>query len=276
MKIRTITAAILIAIAIPILVFSKYIVYPIALAIVAVLAVFELMRVMDIYKNYVISIPAYLVALILPLLSYYFTKESRLEYLLFVAALIFAYMLYVMCVAVFSRGSFPMTMAAEAFLVVTYVSVSFTSLSTVRYIEHGLICVMLAFLSAWGTDVMAYIGGSLFGKHKLIPEVSPKKTVEGSVCGIISAILVCILYGVIIEALTDINASYLSLAIIGCVLSVIAQLGDLAASLIKREHAIKDYGDLLPGHGGIMDRFDSILAVSTPLMAICILLPPFN
>ena len=276
MKIRTITGAILVAIAIPILIFSEYLIYPIVLAALAAVAVFELLRVMKTEKKYAASVPAYLIAIVLPLMSYYFTRDSRLEYLLFVSAVLFSYMLYLMCIAVFSHGSFRMSKAAEVFLAVTYVSASFTSLSTVRYIEHGLFSVMLAFVAAWCTDVMAYFGGSLFGKHKLIPDVSPKKTVEGAVSGIFGAVAACLIYGLLIELFTEVSANYLSLAIIGLILSFISQLGDLAASLIKREYGVKDYGSILPGHGGIMDRFDSVLAVSTPLMAICILLPPFN
>ncbi len=276
MKIRTITAAVLVAIAIPILVFSEYLIYPIALAILAAIAVFELLRVMGAEKKYLVSVPAYIISLLLPLMSYYFTRESRLEYLLFVSAALFTYMLYLMFTSVFSQGSFPISKAAEVFMSVTYVSVSFTSLATVRYVQCGLVCVMLAFVVAWCTDVMAYFGGSLFGKHKLIPSVSPKKTVEGAVSGVLGAIVACLIYGLLIELFTDVNANYISLAVIGLSLSFISQLGDLAASLIKREYGVKDYGSLLPGHGGIMDRFDSVLAVSTPLMAICILLPPFN
>ena len=123
---------------------------------------------------------------------------------------------------------------------------------------------------------MAYIVGSLIGRHKLIPDVSPKKTVEGAIGGVVFTILASLLYGFIIEKATgNVNADYIVLAAIGLILSVVSQIGDLVASLIKREHGVKDYSKLLPGHGGIMDRFDSILAVSTPLMVICIIFPPF-
>ena len=138
-----------------------------------------------------------------------------------------------------------------------------------------MFCFLLVFITAWVSDSMAYIVGSLIGKHKLIPEVSPKKTVEGAVGGVVFAIIGCLLYGLIIELLTDVEANYLSLSLIGLTLSVVSQLGDLIASLIKREYGVKDYSNLLPGHGGIMDRFDSVLAVSTPLMVMCLVIPPF-
>jgi len=276
MKVRTITAAIILAVAIPILIFSKYIVYPIALALVALAAVFELLRVIGAHREWIISVPAYIISLALPLSAYFVTESTRIIYLLSAAAVVFAYMLYLMCAAVFSHGRIAFSKIGEAFVAVTYIVISLSSLSTIRYMTHGMFCFLLVFLTAWGSDVMAYVVGSLMGKHKLIPEVSPKKTVEGAIGGILSAILACILYGYIIECLTDVCANYLSLSLIGLLLSVVSQIGDLIASLIKREYGVKDYGNLLPGHGGIMDRFDSVLAVSAPLMVICLVIPPFQ
>ena len=112
---------------------------------------------------------------------------------------------------------------------------------------------------------MAYFGGCLLGKHKLIPEVSPKKTVEGAVCGTIGAALIALLYGWIVSLLSDLEPSYLLLFISGILVSVLAQCGDLIMSLVKREHGIKDYGRLFPGHGGVLDRFDSVL-ISAPAL----------
>ena len=276
MKVRIITAAILVGIAVPIFLLSEYIIYPIAIALLSVFAVFELFRVMGVHKRLYASVPAYLIAFLLPILSYFFKAERIQLYIPIVCVVVFAFLLYVMMSAVFSKGKLPMSKAAEIFLAVTYVTVSFSSLSAIRYIGFGLISVMLTFISAWVSDVMAYIGGTLFGKHKLIPEVSPKKTVEGAISGVVSASVACLLYGLVIESLTSVKANYLSLAVCGLVLSTISQIGDLAASLIKREYSVKDYGNLLPGHGGIMDRFDSIIAVSAPLLGICILFPPFQ
>ena len=97
----------------------------------------------------------------------------------------------------------------------------------------------------------------------------------GKIGGIVFAVLGCMLYGFIVSKVAGLNARYLVLALLGFVLSIISQIGDLWASLIKREHGIKDYSRMLPGHGGVMDRFDSILAISTVLMAVCMVFPPF-
>ena len=123
--------------------------------------------------------------------------------------------------------------------------------------------------------MFAYLVGSAIGKHKLIPEISPKKTVEGAIGGIVFTALACLLYGFILEKFFALSVNYLFLAVIGVILSVVSQLGDLFASMIKREYGVKDYGNIFPGHGGIMDRFDSVLATSTILLILTIIFPPF-
>ena len=280
MKIRTITSAFILAVMVPVLIWSKYLIYPIVLAFFSLAAVFELLRVIGMHKHYAISIPAYVMAMALPVFTHdiFLDQDPRLQvnYMLVSVAVILGYMLYIMAIAVFSKGKIRFSKVAEVFLSVTYVVISFTSLCLLRYIPYGNLCFFLVFVSAWGTDVGAYFVGSLIGKHKLIPEVSPKKSVEGSIGGIIFAAICFVIYGFFIEKYTDYSANYVVLVIAALILSVISQIGDLIASLIKREYGIKDYGKILPGHGGIMDRFDSILAVSLPLCMICLWISPFN
>lgn len=278
MKIRTITSAIILAVTVPLIIFSQYLIYPIALALCSLLAVFEMLRVIGVEKKWIISVPVYVIAPILPLGSYLVNSVvEQLQYILCAVAIIFAYMLYAMSVAVFSKGRITVALVSEVFFTVSYVIMSFTSLCLVRYLHHGLFFLMLVFICAWMCDCAAYLVGSLVGKHKLIPEISPKKTVEGAIGGIVVTVLSCILYGYLVDVFTEnITPDYLVLGVIGLLLSIVAQLGDLIASLIKREHGVKDYGTLLPGHGGIMDRFDSILAISTILMIICVAFPPFK
>ena len=285
MRIRTVTSAIILAVMVPVLIFSVYLIYPIVLGLVAVMAVFELLRVIGVHKLWKISIPAYVMALALPILTHDIfldqNPEFQKNYMLFAVATVFAYMLYIMAIAVFSKGEIKFSKVAEVFLTVTYVVMSFTALCLLRYItdgtnDMGTFCFFLVFLAAWGTDVGAYLVGSLIGKHKLIPDVSPKKSVEGAVGGVVLAVICFVIYGAVVSHFTELQANYLLLVIIAVVLSVVSQIGDLIASLIKREYGIKDYGKLLPGHGGIMDRFDSILAVSLPLVMICLWASPFN
>lgn len=119
--------------------------------------------------------------------------------------------------------------------------------------EYGLL-VWLIFLTAFGTDVMAYFSGYLFGKHKLCPTISPKKTIEGSIGGTLGSVVLCGLFGYFVMPEILIHCM-----IIGVLGGIVSQFGDLTASIFKRKMGIKDYGALIPGHGGILDRFDSVL-----------------
>lgn len=142
-----------------------------------------------------------------------------------------------------------------------YVSFLISHIYLVREFTYGNFFVWLIFISAFGCDTGAYFTGMAFGKHKLIPTLSPKKTVEGAVGGVVIATLIAFVYGFLIEkyfSLEGVNTVALCI-ITGILGSMLSQIGDLSASAIKRYVGIKDYGNLIPGHGGILDRFDSVL-----------------
>ncbi len=278
MRQRTLTAIAIFMGTLATVLLSKYIVYSVVISLLALTAVFEVLKVVGVEKRFVIAFPAYLFAAAFPTLAYFVRVESIKDFLLILSAAMFVYLLLLMGTSVFSKGKVSFSRIAEVFSTTVYITVSFTSLSLIRYLDRdcGVFSVILVFIVAWICDVFAYAVGMLLGKHKLIPEISPKKTVEGSIGGIVFSALACVLYGLLLEAFVDgINVSYLSLALIGAILSVVSQLGDLIASSIKREYGVKDYGRIFPGHGGVMDRFDSVLAVSTILLIICMACPPF-
>lgn len=275
MKVRILTSIGMAVVGIPILIFSKYIIYPITISLLAFIAVFEMMRVIGVDKKYYISVPPYLMALLLPMFAYFYPKEYTVIFLLVTAGVFFAYLLYLFFTAVFMRGNLKYAEVCQVFASVTYVIMSFTSLSILRYMTGGIWNIVMLLVAAWGSDVFAYFTGMLFGKHKLIPEISPKKTVEGSIGGIVCATLIMLLYGFIVSKATSLTPNYIVLAVAGLLLSATSQIGDLVASLIKRENGVKDYGNIFPGHGGVMDRFDSVISITTVLMVICILFPPF-
>lgn len=133
-------------------------------------------------------------------------------------------------------------------------------------IAFGEWLAWMVYVSSWGSDTCAYAVGRLFGKHKLAPDLSPKKSVEGSIGGIIGSALIGVIFGLIMSNFTGKSENLIIIfAVIGGLGSVISQIGDLAASGIKRNYGIKDYGHLIPGHGGILDRYDSII-ITAPIV----------
>lgn len=276
MKTRTITALILTLICVPILLLSKYVVYPIFISLLSVVAIYEILNCLGLSKRFSLLIPATVFAAAMPVVTYYLGNEKIMNVAVICFIASFLLMLYYFTLAVLARGELKFTAVAAAYVLTNYVVISFTSLTALRYVTEGAFTFVLVFIGAWSCDTFAYLFGSRFGKHKLIPEISPKKSVEGSIAGIISAMLVFLLYGFIISKATELSVNYITLLVSGLFVSVISQIGDLIASLVKRECGIKDYGKIFPGHGGVMDRFDSILAVSTPLLLICLLFPPFS
>ena len=125
-------------------------------------------------------------------------------------------------------------------------------------IPNGKILIWFVFFISWGTDIFAWLIGSGFGKHKFT-KVSPNKSVEGCIGGICGGILVTLIYTVICNNLFSTNMNYSYVVVISILLSIISQIGDLAASSIKRYCEIKDYSNLIPGHGGALDRLDSVI-----------------
>lgn len=134
--------------------------------------------------------------------------------------------------------------------------------------EHGAYLVWFIFLCSWGSDTCAYAVGVLIGKHKMTPKLSPKKSVEGAVGGVAGAAALFVIYThFAVNRYTEASLPLLLTAALGAAGALVSMVGDLAASAIKRDHGIKDYGRLIPGHGGIMDRFDSVI-IAAPLIFI--------
>lgn len=159
-----------------------------------------------------------------------------------------------------------------AFFNVAYAPVMLSCIYLVRSLPYGEYSVWMIFISSWICDTFAYIVGMLIGKHKMVPGLSPKKSIEGAIGGVAGSALAGALYGYFIvePVITEQNIT-LAFVIISAVGAVISQVGDLAASAIKRDHEIKDYGKLIPGHGGVMDRFDSVI-FTAPMIYLLVLM----
>lgn len=155
---------------------------------------------------------------------------------------------------------------------VIYVAVMLSFIYQVRILEHGVFTVWLIFLCSWIADTFAYLTGVTMGKHKMTPVLSPKKSVEGAIGGIVGSVLLGLLYAWIVKPYADWAVNPIVVFPIICgVGAVISMIGDLAASAIKRNHDIKDYGKLIPGHGGVLDRFDSVIMTAPGIWLLMML-----
>lgn len=236
--------------------------------ILSLFGMYEFYKVIRNEKINPISIVGYILCII-----YYIILSNNLE---------FKYIMFIFTVAVFIMFCIPtlntkynfidisVTMLGFIYVAMFFSFIVLVNLKAVTISNHqiaiGKYFVWLIFIASWMCDTTAYYSGRYLGKggkHKLCPKVSPKKTVEGSLGGLIGSILSCLLFGYLINTyVRDINLLHINLvhyAVIGLLCGVFSQFGDLAASSIKRYVKVKDYSNLIPGHGGILDRFDSIL-----------------
>ena len=168
--------------------------------------------------------------------------------------------LAVMFVYVFHFPKYHADQVMTVFFCAFYPGMLFPFIYLTRELSWGKYLVWLIFISSWICDTCAYAVGIVIGKHKMVPKLSPKKSIEGAIGGVLGAAIVGGLYGyfVVEPVITEQNVTWV-FVLISAAGAVISQIGDLAASAIKRNHDIKDYGKLIPGHGGVMDRFDSVI-----------------
>ena len=150
-----------------------------------------------------------------------------------------------------------------------------SALVMLKCMENGKYLVVLAVLLAFITDGGAYFAGVFLGRHRGVTRVSPNKSLEGYIGGFLTGVVAALVYGAIVQAATGLEVSFVSLGLCGLLGALATELGDLAFSLIKRQYGVKDYGHLLPGHGGMLDRFDSMIFCAPVVLFIVLLLPVF-
>jgi phosphatidate cytidylyltransferase len=190
---------------------------------------------------------------------YYITLNRDINYkFLFFILIITVFIL--MCIPVLDMdyNFLDISVTIMGFL---YVAIFFSFIVLVDNKDYGNYLVWLIFISSWFCDTAAYYAGKVFGKKKLCPKVSPKKTVEGAIGGMLGSAIACGIFGIIIYW-KGVAIPVYHFFVIGIICGILCQFGDLAASSIKRYAGVKDYSSLIPGHGGILDRFDSILFAS--------------
>ncbi|MCY7779494.1 phosphatidate cytidylyltransferase [Bacillus haynesii] len=266
MKQRILTGVIAAAVFLPLVIFGEL---PFTLLVYAIgiLALFELLRMKGLK---LISAPGIISLLLLAVLLYPSQYAENAGLGITKGEVVFLAVLLLLAYTVLSKNSFTFDEAAFVTLAAVYIGFGFYYFIEIRNI--GLSYVFFAIGVVWSTDSGAYFIGKAFGKRKLWPEISPNKTVEGFWGGILTAVVFSAIY----QAATGFPHAYLFVLIITVLLSIVGQIGDLAESAFKRHYQVKDSGRILPGHGGMLDRFDSFLFVMPVLYFLLVLFQPFG
>lgn len=279
MKQRVITALIFGIVFIGAMLLMNTIVFPAFVALLSAMAVWEIEKAVGL-SNKMIAAASLAVSVAIPFITHFGVSFSVAPFGCLYVVLTFIFMLLKFETTKFEQ-------AVIALFASVCVPFSFSLMIVFRDIYKyfdgytkidGIFLLVLSFFAAWMTDIFAYFVGSKFGKHKLCPKISPKKSVEGAIGGVVGAVLLNTLLLFIFKTFFfegESILSYITVIVLSLILSVVSMFGDLAASTIKRNFGIKDFGKLLPGHGGIMDRFDSTLFVMPVLYASIFLLNNF-
>ena len=254
MDIKRITSALLgFPLVLIILIFGNNIIVDAALTIIALLAMNE-------YFNAVSNVAkpvkwlGYLSCLLI--LAVYFVPNDFVGLMLTMSIPVVLLILFSQIIATDMKTNFKDI--AFTFIGIFYIVFFMIFVALIDGMNNGKILIWYIIIASWGTDIFAFFIGSKFGKHKF-SKISPKKSIEGCIAGTIGAIVLMILYTYIINTFFGMNYSYITISIIGLILSLIGQIGDFAASSIKRYVDIKDFSNLIPGHGGMLDRIDSLI-----------------
>lgn len=226
--------------------------------LISSIGMYELYRVFHIEKS--------IMAWISYLGVFVFYVNLRLTFVEDAMTIAMGYMILLMFAYVFTYPKFEAKHIMASFFGFFYVGVMLSYVYQIRSLDNGVYLAFLVFICSWGCDTCAYCVGKLIGKHKMSPKLSPKKSIEGAVGGVVGTALLTALYAYIFHLKMGIaSQQIILLAVIAAIAGLISMVGDLTASAIKRNYDIKDYGHLIPGHGGIMDRFDSMI-ITAPII----------
>ena len=225
---------------------------------ISIVGMYELYRIFNIEKS-LLAIISYVIAVLYYCnLNWGLILDHMVMAMLFLILLMFAY--------VFTYPKFEAKHVMVAFFGLFYVALMLSYVFRIRMLDNGLYLAFLIFICSWGCDTCAYCVGMLIGKHKMAPVLSPKKSIEGAVGGVLGTALLTVIYLNVFRSQMKIDdKTIVILAVISAVAALISMVGDLTASAIKRNYDIKDYGRLIPGHGGILDRFDSMI-ITAPII----------
>ncbi len=259
MKQRIISGATLVAFVAAIVIFNSSFPYAlnIVLALVSAFGVWELITALGIQQRHFLAWPSLAMAVAIPFCPDFF----------YIQLTFYIYTLLIFTGLLFHHQEVSFRELGIIYSMSLLIPWGLSKLVSIRELDsgdHEMFYVILTIAAAWVADAGAYFVGSFFGKHKMCPNISPKKTIEGAIGGFVVNILLLLLIGFVFETYYqgEVDIRYWVLAVIGAVGTLISILGDLSFSLIKRSCHIKDFGQVIPGHGGILDRFDSVIFVA--------------
>lgn len=260
---RIISAAIGIFILLFILISGRFI--ELALGILILMALAEIYKPFGFFKKLPLCLIGFAGGIAI-ILAFHFTPTLLLP-------VVCAMLMVLLILAVCMHKQISFRDIAILLFSTLYVTLPLLHIRLVEQMENGKFLIYAVFIGAFMTDSGAYFTGYFLGKHKLIPDISPKKTVEGAIGGVLSSVLGFVIFGLILVYFFEKQVNWPSLLLISVLVSIISQFGDLAASMIKREMNIKDYGSIFPGHGGVLDRFDSVIFVAPTLYYLMQIMP---
>lgn len=264
-KMRLISATVLIALVLTVLFLAPE--WGVALLVsgVTYAVMYELTKVFNLRNKHILTAVNFIFATIFMALGYI----ASLKYLPMFLVL---YIIALMTVAVLDNERVSFSNVTASLFLLFYSVALLVHITLIRKLDNGIALLILALIGAYITDTGAYFTGIFLGKHKLIEKVSPNKTVEGAVGGVFSAVLGFLIYGIVMKNLGyDVN--FFNLLILSVLCAAAAQLGDLSASVMKRSFKVKDFGNVIPGHGGIVDRVDSLMFVAPVVYHFITFLP---
>ena len=267
MKTRIITAVVSLILLAAVLCFHSTIVLNVAVAALTALMMFELFRANKLLKSALFAGSLCLSVFFPFAVRFLPVSDSVYIYL----AVIFAYIiLYALDVFIgYEKTDVGVYSTVTLYSLLISIAMSCLCVIEASSEKYGLLTLILTFCGAWLDDTGAYFAGTFLGKHKLCPKISPKKTVEGFIGGILTDVILFVIFGIVVDlAIVDAQVNYILMALLGAGCALLGVAGDLFASVSKRHCDVKDYGNIFPGHGGALDRFDSVVFVA-PFMALC-------
>lgn len=267
MKTRTITGLILIVLMFLVIFLAPVWAIPVFISLLSAIGVYEMLYTSGYIKTRRIVLYCMFVSILIPIWIFLGSAETGL------VAILFFFVFLLSLEALTGTADYSFEKLAIAFFAGVVIPFFFSSLLRIYFMANGKFYLVAVFLATFSSDVFALLFGMKFGKTKLSPTISPNKTVEGSIGGLVMSPVILILFGLLLQKYFEFEVSFLRLALYGAAGAFSGQIGDLSMSYIKRQFRLKDFGNVFPGHGGILDRFDSVL-FAAPFLELIILLFP--